>query len=227
MKEFVPGGVFAAALFTAAAAALAQPTPPTASVDKPAHPRRSFFTSNQPRTDVAAHVAKMFTQLDLNHDGSITAAELAASKAKFDERASKSAPKRIEKAFDRLDSNHDGKITEADLDAKRSAKSKRRAGSSLFARADANKDGVVTRAEYDAAVASGKIKSRHASMRGNAIARLFDEADVNKDGRISLEEAQKAALKQFDAADLDHDGVLTPDERRQASKIARTNKRAG
>jgi Ca2+-binding EF-hand superfamily protein len=64
-------------------------------------------------------------------------------------------------------------------------------------------------------------------MRGNAIARLFDQADINKDGKVSLDEAQNAALKQFDAADLNHDGVLTPDERRQASKAERAKKRTG
>jgi streptogramin lyase len=63
-------------------------------------------------------------------------------------------------------------------------------------------------------------------MRGSAIVRLFDLADVNKDGRVSLEEAQQAALQHFDAADLNHDGVLTPDERRQASRTARAKHRA-
>ena len=88
-------------------------------------------------------------------------------------------------------------------------------------RYDANKDGVVTRAEFDAATADGKIKLRHANMRGSAIVRMFDAADTNKDGRVSLEEAQQAALRQFDAADADHNGVLTPDERRQAAKATR------
>ena len=44
-------------------------------------------------------------------------------------------------------------------------------------------------------MASGKIKSRHADVRGSAIARLFDAADVDKDGRVALEEAQKAAVQ--------------------------------
>ena len=92
------------------------------------------------------------------------------------------------------------------------------AGSSLLARADSNKDGILSRAEYEAAVASGKIKSRHANMRGSALARLFDIADANKDGKVSLDEAQKAALQQFDSADVNHDGVLSPEERRQAKQ---------
>ena len=231
MKEFISGGVCLAALFTAAAA-IAQPAPTPTSLPTAPHARRSFFNSDQPRSGVAAHVAKMFAQLDLNHDGFITADELAASKAKFEDRLSKSAPKRTEKAFNRLDTNHDGQITLAEAEAARAARVKagsgkhRSASNSLFTRADANKDGIVTRAEYEAAVASGKIKSRHANMRGSAIARLFDTAHVNKDGRVSLEEAQKAALQTFDSADANHDGVLTPDERRQASKAARTKRRA-
>jgi hypothetical protein len=160
----------------------------------------------------------------------------AASRAQFDAATAKSAPKRASRLFNRLDANHDGQITQAEIDAARAARAartgqpssgRRRGSSTLLARADSNKDGVVTRAEYDAAVASGKIKLRHANMRGNAIARLFDVADANRDGRVSLDEAQKAALQHFDSADLNHDGVLTPDERRQASKAERARRSGG
>ena len=63
-------------------------------------------------------------------------------------------------------------------------------------------------------------------MRGSAIVRLFDDADLNKDGRLSLAEAQAAALKQFDAADANHDGVLSSAERRQARKAERAKRRS-
>jgi hypothetical protein len=43
-------------------------------------------------------------------------------------------------------------------------------------------------------------------------------------GRLSLDEAQRAALREFDDADLDHDRVLTPAERRQAAKSARVKR---
>jgi Ca2+-binding EF-hand superfamily protein len=229
MKEFVSGGALVAALFTAAAA-IAQTAATPTSLPRTAHARRSFFTSDQPRADVPTRIAKMFNQLDLNRDGFITADELATSRAKFDERQAASAPKRAEKAFDRLDTNHDGQITQAELAARSTARKSstgkhRAAGSSLLARADSNKDGMVTRAEYEAAAASGKIKSRHANMRGSALARLFDSADANKDGKLSLDEAQKAALQQFDSADVNHDGVLSPEERRQASKSAHSKRR--
>lgn len=211
----ITGGMAALALLGSAAAA---PETAQSTSAKPKAARGSYFTSNQARADVPAHVERIFKQLDLNHDGFVTKDEIAASRAKFEERVAKSAPKRAASRFDRLDANHDGKITRDETGSRRSA---------LFEDADANKDGVVTRAEFDDAVASGKIKLRHANMRGSAIVRLFDEADVNRDGKVSLEEAQAAALKHFDAADANHDGILTPDERRQASKAARAKRKAG
>lgn len=230
MRLFVSGGVVIAALFTAPAISQTAPATPTSPVR---HHRPSFFTSNQNRSDIAARVARMFKPLDLNHDGFVTKDEIASSEAQFQDRMAKSAPKRAAKMFDRLDANHDAQITQAEFDAghkaRRSAKqgkSSRRSKSSLFARADANKDGVVTRAEFDAATAAGKVALRHGHMRGSALVRLFDIANANKDGRVSLAEAQQAALQQFDAADLNHDGVLTPDERKEARKADRAKHRA-
>jgi Ca2+-binding EF-hand superfamily protein len=233
MSKFVSGGAILAALFISAAAT-AQTSATNASAPKVSHARSSFFNSNQARADVPAHVQKMFAQLDLNHDGFVTRDEIAVGQARFDERMAKSTPIRVSKMFDRLDSNHDGQITNAEVEAARAARlaathkqsgaGHRPASSSLFARADGNKDGIVTRAEYAAAVANGKVKLRHANMRGSAIVRLFDAADANKDGRVSLEEAQQAALQHFDAADANHDGTLTPDERRQASKAERAKR---
>jgi hypothetical protein len=55
--------------------------------------------------------------------------------------------------------------------------------------------------------------------------RLFDMADTNHDGRVSLAEAQAAALTQFDRADLNHDGKLTPEERQQAHQLMRSKRR--
>jgi Ca2+-binding EF-hand superfamily protein len=228
MKLSVSGGVVLAALFAAAPATSATRSPATEQAQA-SHSRHSFFTSNENRSDVAGQVEKMFKKLDLDHDGFVTRAEVATSQSQYDERAAKNAPKRAAKMFDRLDANHDGQITEAEAvaarSARKSASGKASRPSSLFARADANKDGIVTRAEFDSATASGKIKLRHAAMRGSALVRMFDIADANRDGRVSLDEAQHAALQQFDAADLNHDGVLTPDERRQASKAERVKRR--
>src|SRR4051794_21095928 len=180
MNKFVFGGAALAALI-AGTAALAETAP------KPSRARANYFTTSELRADVPKHVEKMFTRFDANHDGFISKDEVAAAQAQFEARAAKSAPKRASHLFDRLDSNHDGQITLAELEAARAARNarrgapvnaSRRSGSSpLFARADANKDGILTRAEFDAAVASGKVKPRHANMRGAAIERLFDTAD--------------------------------------------------
>ena len=50
---------------------------------------------------------------------------------------------------------------------------------------------------------------------------LFEMADANHDGRVSLQEAETAALAHFDKADLNHDGKITPDEREQAHALLR------
>ena len=236
MKNFVPGGIVLAALF-ASAPAIAQITLPASPASTTAHAHRSFFTSNESRADATAHVQKMFNALDLNRDGFVTKDELAASQAKFDDRMSKSAPKRAARLFNRLDSNHDGQVTLSEIEAAHSARlaargeqakpSKRHPSSSLLRLGDANKDGILTRAEFDSAVASGKLKPHHSKMRGSQLARSFDSADANRDGRLSLEEARQATLERFDAADSNRDGVLTPDERRQASKAERAKRRAG
>jgi hypothetical protein len=55
-------------------------------------------------------------------------------------------------------------------------------------------------------------------------ARLFEMADANHDGRVSLQEAQAAALSRFDRADLNHDGKLTPEERQRARQLMRQHR---
>ena len=44
---------------------------------------------------------------------------------------------------------------------------------------------------------------------------MFEMADANKDGRVSLAEAQAAALQHFDMVDANRDGRISPEERMQ------------
>ncbi|RST29685.1 hypothetical protein HMF7854_01715 [Sphingomonas ginkgonis] len=95
----------------------------------------------------------------------------------------------------------------------------------LFARFDANHDGVLTPDEIAAATgggmrgghgrggADGESRGRGMGGMGGMGARLFAMADANGDGRVTLAEAQAAALAHFDMMDANHDGLLTPDER--------------
>ena len=48
-----------------------------------------------------------------------------------------------------------------------------------------------------------------------AFAAFIHPADTNKDGKITLAEAEAAAVQHFDMADSNHDGKITRDERRQ------------
>ena len=42
---------------------------------------------------------------------------------------------------------------------------------------------------------------------------MFRHADLNHDGKVSLAEAEKAALERFDRIDTNHDGVISDAER--------------
>jgi hypothetical protein len=56
--------------------------------------------------------------------------------------------------------------------------------------------------------------------------RMFDMADGNRDGRVTLAEAQAAALAHFDRADTNRDGRITPDEHRNI-RMMRIERRQG
>ena len=98
-------------------------------------------------------------------------------------------------------------------------------GDQLFARSDANRDGVISRAEFDATAGRMHARLKHAGLHRGFAGRMFDTADLNKDGRLSLSEAQQAALQHFDRSDLNHDGQLTPEERRQARQALRAQRK--
>ncbi len=54
---------------------------------------------------------------------------------------------------------------------------------------------------------------------------MFEMADGNSDGRVTLQEAQAAALRHFDMADVNRDGQITPDERKQMRQRMRAEHR--
>jgi Ca2+-binding EF-hand superfamily protein len=114
----------------------------------------------------------------------------------------------------------------------------------MFDRLDANHDGNISRQEFMAGGqqvrqervfimrdGSGpsepgmKMHMRGMGMHGFG-GHLFDMADANHDGRVSLAEAQAAALAHFDKADVNHDGRITPEERQQAHQLRRERRQS-
>jgi len=56
---------------------------------------------------------------------------------------------------------------------------------------------------------------------------MFEMADANKDGRVSLQEAQSAALQHFDMVDANRDGQITREERMQMHQRMRATRHQG
>lgn len=228
MKTHLIAGLAAAAL-AAPVLALAQ----TPSGSPPAHhssPGKSFT-----RAEVSQKLQQHFARLDADRDGFITRAEAEAGKEMRRSHRDQRSGKRGASIFDRLDTNKDGVVTRAEAEpffASRQVdiahvgpgdSKPRRNWDALVSRHDSNKDGAISRAEFEAGRAqhAQKMAQRrpgggmhHAGLGGP----MFERADANNDGRVSLAEANAAALAHFDAADTDRDGIVSPAEMRQARK---------
>ena len=202
MKKLLIGG--AALLISAAAIAQVAPVAHTSAAPKAAKVHT--------RADVQAKVAEHFAKLDTNRDGSLTKAEADAARQAFRaarvERVKERRDDRREHAFERLDSNRDGAVSRAEWDAASAQREQR------MAARDRNGDGRPDRRGF-----------RGAGMHGSFGGQMFDMADGNKDGRVTLQEAQAAALRHFDMADSNKDGQVTREERRQMHQQMRAQHR--
>lgn len=140
--------------------------------------------------------------------------------------------------FARVDTNRDGYITQAEGQAMRGEKRQRMGGkrmaqaadparrAEMFGRIDTNRDNMISRDEWTRAEAmrgEGRAEGRRGgrggermAMRGRAGGAMMRMADTNRDQRISLAEAETAALQRFDRVDLNRDGRITREERQQA-----------
>lgn len=228
MKKLLLAG--GAAALAGAAFAQAAPTAPAKPVKLPR------IMKNETRAEMQAGVAKMFARLDTNHDGFIGKDEVdtlqAKRKQRIEQRAQRFDPSKI---FAKLDLNHDGKITSAEAETARNQRIQAKGGqpakahaagfTGLFARADTNKDGMITQAEFDAMGAQIHTRMEKAAQTRGPAGQMLDAADTNKDGKVSLAEAQQLAQSHFDRLDLNHDGTITPQERQQARKQFRSQRK--
>jgi Ca2+-binding EF-hand superfamily protein len=218
MKKALFAGIAAAGLI-AVVPAFAQPAAAPSAPPAP-HAR---MDGDHTRAEVAAKVQEHFAKLDSNRDGFVTKAEADAMRgqirAKFADNRSERSEQRKERtemrrehSFERIDTNNDGSISRAEFDAAHARRD---------AMAGRNGDGMPDHRRM-----AGAMRKMHAGMGGFS-GRMFEMADANKDGRVSLQEAQAAALQHFDTADLNHDGRITREERMQRVQQVRTERRPG
>ena len=177
------------------AAALSLAVPALAQVASAPAPQRA--EKIQTRADVQAKVATHFAKLDTNRDGFVTKAEADAAMQAFRGKRDERRSDRREHAFERFDTNRDGTITKAEWDSAAAQRKQRVEGR------DGNGEGRADR-----------WRSGRGGMGGFG-GHMFEMADANKDGRVSLQEAQAAALQHFDMVDSNRDGQITREERMQ------------
>ena len=229
-------GAAVASLVFAFAPSIAQPAPPPPGVAQgtapaapgpqllPRHEVRMRMMSDKvmTRAEVDQHVRRMFARFDANHDGFITREEIASSGQNMmamhkgmESRIAGHAMMMGDRSalFDRLDTNHDGTISREEFMANHPQVAERRVMFVRPGKAEAGKSSM-----------SGRGMGMHMHAMGGFGGHLFKMADANRDGRVSLQEAEAAALVHFDRADLNHDGKLTPEERQQAHKVMREHR---
>lgn len=242
MKSFLLAAAALAAL-SAAGAALAQVPPPpgvaqgTTPVAPPRPPiivapgvapvapgTRFTVMSNEvmTRDQVLAHVRRLFTRLDTNHDGFVTRDEMNSMhqhmmgmRGDLEKRLGDHGMMRTDRAaaFDRLDTNHDGMVSRQEFMAAQPQVREERVFVVRSGGAAATGPGMM------AMPGTMRMHEMGAGMGMAFGGHIFDMADANHDGRVSLQEAESAALAHFDRADLNHDGKLTPEERSRAHQM--------
>ena len=236
MIKFLFAGAAAAVFAAAAFAQPAPPTPPgvaqgTTPPPVPGVPQvrietrmhRMPMMMPETRNEVVAHIREMFAKLDTNRDGFVTREEADSAhknmggefREKFVERHDRPGMPHLDhKAmFDRLDTNHDGMISRQEFDAHAQVREERRV--------------VMMHGGPDGTPGMPPMPDmkRFHDMGARMHGHMFEMADANHDGKVSLQEMTAAALRHFDMADANHDGRITPDERMQMHQRMKEMKR--
>jgi hypothetical protein len=248
MRGYLIGAPMAALAISSVAAA-AQPAPPpppgvaqgTAPAPAPGAPQvRVIVMSDRvtTRDEVAKHVGTLFAKLDTNRDGFITKDEAEAIHHKMMARMAKVGDVQHRLAergafigdrgamFDRLDTNHDGNISRQEFMAGKPQVREERVMIMRDGPGGAPGAPDAGGMHHMEGMRMGGMRMAGMGMHGFG-GHLFEMADANHDGRVSLAEAQSAALAHFDKTDLNHDGKITPNERQQGRRVMRIERRQG
>jgi Ca2+-binding EF-hand superfamily protein len=201
MKKLLIGAAALAVVTPAIAQVAAQSPAPAPQVQ-----RAPKAMKVHTRADVQAKIAEHFARLDANRDGFVTKAEADAARAQFASRVRERSGERREKAFDRLDANNDGAVSKSEWDARSAERAQR----------------VAARGDRE-----GRRGHRFGRGMHSLSGHMFEMADANRDGRVSLPEAQTAALQHFDMMDANRDGQITREERVQMRQRMRAQHQRG
>ncbi|MEP9400706.1 EF-hand domain-containing protein [Sphingomonas silueang] len=192
-------------LLAASVAALALPAVAPAQQAAPRPMADDVLT----RAEALARADRRFDRIDADHDGRITAAELAAIPARRGMAPQNGADAQARspgegrggrgmgaRMLKRADTNNDGVVTREEYRAQAAA---------AFDRQDANKDGKVDATERQ------QWREQRGGRRGGGMARI----DARRDGVVTRAEYQARALARFDRLDLNKDGRIDATERGQ------------
>jgi hypothetical protein len=198
------------------AAAIAAPLMAQVAPTAPMAPMTQQGGKSITRAEFIQRAVAAFQRADTNHDGVVTADELAALQAQggggWKQSPDGGQWKRSEgpmanpnAAFDRLDTNHDGVLSRQEFAAGREVRIEQRRVMMQNGQGQAGAQPMA-----------GDMQAMHGMHRGGGMggAGMLRMADLNHDGRITLQEVQTVAAQHFDMMDTNHDGVLTPDERK-------------
>jgi Ca2+-binding EF-hand superfamily protein len=230
MKKLLIGGAVAA-LVVAMAPAFAQSAPPPGvAPGTPPAPQvykdtriRVMTDKVMTRDEAVTHVRDLFARFDTNKDGYLTREEIDATRDKMiamhgdiEKRLADHGVLMGDRGavFEKLDANHDGNISRQEFMASKSQMREQRV--------IVMRDGAIGGTPGAPGAPGMRM---HMRGMGGFGGHLFEMADSNKDGRVSLAEAQAAALAHFDKADLNHDGKITPEERQQMHQLRREQRR--
>ena len=143
-------------------------------------PAGPLFAQSKPvtRTEFINNLNTRFSAMDSNHDGVVSAAELAAEQQKEMQQTKSALNQQMAGRFKQLDTNKDDSLSLQEFLAAVPAIRTSETAEQMMQRLDANKDGKLSVDEF----------------RNPQVAN-FNRADANKDGTVTPAELQAANQK--------------------------------
>lgn len=215
------------AILIAGAAAIAVAIPAIAAQVADGAGPRMMMQADMTRAQVEAKVKEKFAAVDANKDGAVTMEEINAA------RTARHA-QRMDDRFKAMDTNTDGSISRAEFDAAHEQMMGQMApgdgpgmGGGMGGGMGPGHQGLM----HDGpgmGMGSGPGMMHGMGKGGPGMGmkfspRMFERADANKDGKVTLAEANKAALAHFDEVDANKNGTVTAQERMDFWKSKRAD----